>query len=99
VKICVKLMLLLPVITFGIGCGDGPPPHIPATMDACDGSCVIFEHYDCPEFHGSMDECVSRCKRIAKVGYLWVDDSSGPQCVVKAQSLGDVRACNVRCKQ
>lgn len=37
-------------------------------------------------------------ERLSRLGYVWMDASSGPQCVVASDgTVEGVRACNVEC--
>ena len=74
-----------------------PIPQHPEVEAACKPSKAILDSYDCPE--SARPDYVAECEHIAALGYIWVDDTSGPSCVLKAKSLADVRACNVECPQ
>ena len=89
-----RFLLLLPIIV--LGC-NSQPPVLPEGIEDCEGSCIVLEHFDCPEKGENREECATKCRSIRSVGYVWTDDSSGPSCIIKAQTLSDVRACNVKC--
>lgn len=93
-KLTVRLFLLLPIIACSPD--PGPPPDIPDSATVCEGSCMILEHFECPE--GLDPQCQPKCEKIHSLGYLWPDDTSGPACVVGATTLAQVRACNVKCE-
>lgn len=97
-----KLMLLfLPFIAFG--CGPEVAPEVPESVGACKGTCMIFSHYDecsVESDNGNVELCTKKCEYQAGLGYIWADNSSGPQCVIKSdRTLAGVRACNVRCQK
>lgn len=95
-KLSLRVMLILPVLA----CGPeyGPPPDIPDSATVCEGSCIILEHFDCPEGGPTLEQCQAKCEHVHKLGYLWPDDKSGPECVVKnGETLSGVRSCNVEC--
>lgn len=71
-----------------------PSPGLPLCPQACD----MLERLECPE--GIDPECTPDCERLSRLGYLWADDSSGPECVVTSDgTVEGVRACNVRCQR
>ena len=71
-----------------------PSPGLPLCPQACD----MLERLECPE--GLDPECTPDCEPLSQLGYLWMDDSSGPSCVTKSDgTVEGVRACNVRCER
>ena len=83
-----------------IGCDPGPP-NLPDAVEKCEGACLVFEHFECEaESEGGNHElCVSKCERVASLGYVWTDDKSGPECIVRVKTLDELRSCNVRCER
>ncbi len=71
-----------------------PSPGLPLCPQACD----MLERLECPE--GLDPDCTPDCERLSRLGYVWMDDSSGPSCVVASDgTVEGVRACNVRCER
>jgi hypothetical protein len=95
-----KLLLALPLVTFG--CGPDAAPEVPESVGACKGACMIFDHHDeckVESENGNIELCTEKCEYQAGLGYIWTDDTSGPRCVVKSdRTLEGIRACNVRCQ-
>jgi hypothetical protein len=70
-----------------------PSPGLPL----CAQACKMEAELDCSE--GKSPTCTPDCERLSRLGYVWMDDKSGPECVVKsAGTVEAVRACNVRCE-
>ncbi|MFA5053233.1 MAG: hypothetical protein WC565_04205 [Parcubacteria group bacterium] len=93
-----RFFILLPVIT-ALGSCRPNPPVVPEGVEKCEGFCIVLEHFECPEKGESREVCTAKCERVAGLGYLWTDDSSGPSCGVKATTIDELRACNVRCER
>lgn len=87
--------IILPVITV-IGCNGGTKPVLSDGVEKCEGACIVLEHFNCPE---AKQDCIPKCRKIASIPYLWNDDTSGPLCLIKAETIQNVRDCNVKCKQ
>lgn len=93
--------LISPVLTLILLACDPGPPEVPANVSACEGACIVFDHFGCEveSENGNLKLCQDKCERIAMVGYVWAEDSSGPGCVVKVKTREQLRACNVRCRE
>lgn len=63
--------------------------------EACDHMKTNFP--ECPE--GNDKQCVPGCTRTFGLGYIWIDGSSGPMCIVQATTKGELRNCNVECAE
>lgn len=80
-------------------CTPDPYPHVPATATACEGACIVLATFDCPEARkAEPGKCEANCEQIARLGYAWNTDASGPVCIRSATTLDAVRACNVKCE-
>lgn len=79
------------------GCTLGPPPHVAETVEACEAAGVVLDYYDCQGAPKSTPNYLPNCRRLAALGYVWPDDTSGPVCVRHAESKEEVEACHVVC--
>ena len=71
--------------------------HPSPGLEACPASCGMLHDLGCPE-GDDVDQCSADCERLSRLGYVWMDDTSGPACVIKSDgTVNGVRACNVRC--
>jgi hypothetical protein len=92
---------LVVCVMLAAGCSPDPYPHVPATASACEGACIVLATFpECraeamPEEPG---KCEARCEQIARLGYVWNTNTSGPTCIREARTLEAVRACNVKCE-
>lgn len=79
------------------GCTLGPPPHVAETVESCEAAGVVLDYYSCEGAPKSTPRYLENCRRLAGLGYVWSDATSGPVCVRHAQSVDEVRACKVVC--
>lgn len=87
--------LLLVVVGLLLACTQplAPSPGLPACAAACD----VMTQAGCPE--GLSPTCVKDCEAIARLGYIWTDDTSGPACVAAATTVEAIQSCNVKCQR
>ena len=78
-------------------CSCDPGPVLLPNAPLCMNACHILKGYDCPE--GADPLCADRCERVMAAGYMWQGDATGPKCVIGAESVADIRACNVECER
>lgn len=92
------LVFALPLLL--LGCPPPVPPYVPETVEACEAAGVVLDFYSCEEGPGRFGaDYLPNCKHMASLGYVWTTPDSGPVCIRKAQSLEQLRACHVECKQ
>ena len=89
-------MRLLFLCAFVCGCVESVPPKAVGTITGCQEACDQLAELKCPE-GDNVDKCLAACEDVAQAGYIWTTESTGPLCIVKAETVLDVRACNVRC--
>ena len=95
---CLFGLVLGALFWWVVGCSSPLPPIEPQTdvVKACEPSRVVLLHFGCSE--GESPTYVADCEHIAKLGYLWTNDSSGPLCILGAETKAEVQACNVVCE-
>lgn len=73
-------------------------PSIVDSDTGCPEACGHMKEQfsECPEGHDP--QCVPGCERTARLGYVWMDDSSGPLCIVQATTMQQLHDCNVQCQ-
>lgn len=79
------------------GCVHTVPPRDVVTETACKESQEQLIALGCPE--GRHAGYMESCEQLMSLGYIWPTEESGPRCIVKATSVDEVRACNVRCEK
>lgn len=90
---------LMVVAVLVMSCSNPPAvyPHAPVTANACADACTVLQVHECSEALPDPATCTRRCEAIARLGYVWKTDTTGPVCIREADTLDAVRACNVRC--
>lgn len=79
-----------------VGCG---PKILPDAIQApvCEAAAERMAKLGCIE-QGDKEFFVWACDKVLGSGYVWDSDKSGPECIVKAETMDDLINCNVKCQ-